>query len=151
VMPEFCWAWCLDESPPLVKRVTEFLLDCPRCGAVYLPNGSWRDGTGRESTGTKMPAVMGQLGTIIEATFAPVRTDDLKVGLYSLIGQRFRFAWIGVMDEGEYDGEEMWEPFPPDVWLGVVWLPACDLTDVVELPHLRLGYDDDGPALVERG
>jgi len=46
--PEFCWAGPWHEPRVrLVKRINEYRMDCPECGAEYAGDGSWFDGTGR--------------------------------------------------------------------------------------------------------
>lgn len=72
-------------------------------------------------------------GDIVEATFTPVRTDDLTPEAQRIVGQRFRFTATHITDDGfPYAGQwrmeldrEQWEA------TGVFHVPLCDLSDLV--------------------
>jgi hypothetical protein len=72
---------------------------------------------------------------LFEATFAPLRTDNLKLGPLRMVGKRLVWKALWVIEDGEYAGQ--WAMAPPvdmpsefreGVW---AWAPACDLKDAV--------------------
>lgn len=60
----------------------------------------------------------------VKATFTPVRTDDLREECASLCGVEKEYMYMGVMDEGPYAGQRIYQP--SDRSTG--WIPECDLT-----------------------
>jgi hypothetical protein len=72
---------------------------------------------------------------VIEATFQPRRTDDLKPPAVEMIGQRREWyvSWqIEPDDDGPYVGEFAcsFHSDPPDPHPDFVWVPSGDLTDI---------------------
>ena len=74
---------------------------------------------------------------IVEATFAPKRTDDLQNDAAACIGQRYLWLASGIVESGEYAGEWRMDFYGQP--LGTyddrrfVWVPLSDLADVVEV------------------
>jgi hypothetical protein len=71
----------------------------------------------------------------VKATFAPVRTDDLKPEAAKMIGVEGEFEAVWIVDHGcPYDGQ--WAMAPSrelfDAGFRVVWVPFCDLTILVD-------------------
>lgn len=67
----------------------------------------------------------------IEATFAPLRQDDLKPGMEAWVGQRVTLIPVWDIESGDYEGQVAYLPPPkeehrPRFW----WIPECDLRDV---------------------
>jgi hypothetical protein len=71
-------------------------------------------------------------GTQISALFMPRRADDLKPGAAAFIGERINFSFVGYVDvDGPYEGQSQWMPEQGQMH-AVAWVPACDLSDVLE-------------------
>lgn len=71
-------------------------------------------------------------GQIIEATFTPVRTDDLKPGMAEWIGRRCRWEALWSIEEDDnanYAGQWAWNPTMPDRdEFPYIWVPTEDLS-----------------------
>jgi len=66
----------------------------------------------------------------IEATFQPVRTDDLRPEAAARIGERLRLTYAGRSDDDEaFPGQARWMADTSIPWFG--WCPSEDLTDYV--------------------
>lgn len=76
---------------------------------------------------------------VIEATFKPRRSDDLKPGSEEWIGRRLTWIAGWEIEDGDYVGEFACslhgaapEPHPP-----FVWVPSGDLTDITILSSIE--------------
>jgi len=91
-----------------------------------------------------MRALLGQgAAKTIEATFRPVRTDDLQNGGENYLGWRGRWRYLWTVDEedgGPYVGQAVYEPVDRSVWFG--WIPECDLDDIVVIDDTHEQEDD---------
>lgn len=85
--------------------------------------------------------------TRISAVFRPARADDLVEGTHEHVGKRMHFRFAGYVDwDSSYEGQSQWMPERGEP-LEVGWVPACDLTDVIEkgdnyLLRARSIFDD---------
>jgi hypothetical protein len=67
---------------------------------------------------------------IVEATFEPTNTDDLKPGVAEFIGYRGQWTVAWMIDEedgGAYVGQ--YAMTPHDFKMPYVWVPECDLAN----------------------
>lgn len=75
-------------------------------------------------------------GDIVEATFDPQRTDDLKSEAQAIVGRRFRWTCVRpVEDNGaDYDGQWRLELGRDDCErTGIWWVAVCDLSDIAHV------------------
>ena len=63
---------------------------------------------------------------IIEGTYTPLRTDDLRPQFLPLIGKRMYWYVDAPGDEGSYAGQ--WRLIMP---VASEWIPECDVSDIV--------------------
>jgi len=74
--------------------------------------------------------------SIVDATYTPQRTDDLKPGGEEWLGWRGLWQQQGACPDGPYEGQDSWgfaatayielsrqKRYPP-----FCWVPECDLT-----------------------
>ena len=81
-----------------------------------------------------MGTPMIKLSDIVNATFCPKRTDDLKPGVEEWIGKCTRWQALWMIDEGgegSYIGQWAMGPVDqnnmPDKEFPYIWVPLCDL------------------------
>lgn len=72
---------------------------------------------------------------IIEATFTPRRTDDLRHDAAQFIGVRCQWIVGPPVKDGPYEGEFMCDPHGKQQFR-IGWVPSGDLTDVKYLSHI---------------
>ena len=73
--------------------------------------------------------------TVIEATFAPQKTDDLQNDAAACIGKRYLWLVSGVVEEGPYTGQTRLDCYAMEAGddRKFCWAPLCDVCDVVEV------------------
>lgn len=77
------------------------------------------------------------------AVFRPQRTDDLRPEAEAVVGQELALYWSGTVEDGPYDGDNIWIREPDDgPWVG--WLPERDLEWTVEPDWELIGRMRDG-------
>ncbi len=64
---------------------------------------------------------------VIEATFRPKRTDDLKPGAKAWIGRRGEWECYWIIEGGPYDGQMAIAPKAGAECPPFAWVPECDL------------------------
>lgn len=75
---------------------------------------------------------------IVDATFKPIKTDDLRIGVSDWIGRRIMWQCVGMADpESEYVGQAAFNLAPSIiigayqrgefVYFPATWVPECDL------------------------
>jgi hypothetical protein len=66
-------------------------------------------------------------GTVRTGRFQPTVIDNLRPDALLLIGRVLEWEFMGVMDEGRYDGQPIWMPVDRSILMG--WIPDEDLSD----------------------
>jgi hypothetical protein len=64
---------------------------------------------------------------IITGTFRPKNLDTLKPSAVSFIGQTGHWHATGVIEDGQYAGQWMLEPYEWSVPPPFTWVPECDV------------------------
>lgn len=65
---------------------------------------------------------------IIEGTYKPQRTDDLKPGAVQHIGRAGKWEAVWWIDEGPYAGQWALQPYQwEEMPTGLYWAPECDV------------------------
>jgi len=83
----------------------------------------------------------------IEATFTPIRRDNLRPDAERMIGKRLRLQAAWVVEEGPYAWQWAFTQadFDPTCFIG--WVPECDLSEIERLaPTPPAIHDDFEPA-----
>ena len=70
---------------------------------------------------------------VVEATFSPPRTDDLRHEAEVCVGKRYQWMADWLVEEGPYEGQWAMTPYPlaPMDDRKFAWVPESDLRDVV--------------------
>lgn len=64
----------------------------------------------------------------VRARFAPARQDDLKPGLWEMIGTEHVFQAYWIIEEGHYSGQYAMNNISKDRGTNeLYWCPECDL------------------------
>jgi hypothetical protein len=64
---------------------------------------------------------------VVEGTFQPKRTDDLKPGAVALIGASGKWQALWIIEDGTYKGQWAMAPYEWEVMPPFCWTPECDV------------------------